>query len=226
MKIRQVLIVVAIALSAAASLAVAQVEEGTAFRAKPPDGTPPPKPDPRPDPWGCRRACGTKACCVAMEPNIPWDSPIVKAGLIPPRTFPYVPIRDPRCWRLDLISIRPDLAAINVNGYTLGHISRPRLSLVDGGTAVFDSGQLAFTPPSGVVDKPLQCPTNPNVKGFVVDTESNSIVLNDVKIVSFDSFQLTKELVLIKQNNINTKRLPLETILDLSDAGGGVRLSK
>lgn len=152
-----------------------------------------PKPEPaRPDPLGCRATCGSKTCCVALQPAIAWDSPLVKSGLHPAGDFPYVLPRDPKCPRIDLVSLNPQMSAINVNGRTVGHFRGLTLTRNAADPVAFTTGQLAYSPPIGDGHvRPRPC--TPVPFPFEIDPTGKTLSINGTAVGAFQSFLLSAD---------------------------------
>lgn len=150
-----------------------------------------PKPDPRPDPFGCRKACGSKSCCIARTPLSTLLRNRVRGGMTPiPDDF--IGVRDFHCPRIDIVSLGGHVSALNVNGFTIGHLNNIQLRRKDGTSASFESGQLAYLPKFEGELPPRTCAKDATMN-IVVDPASGSLSIGDEVVGTFDSFALTRQ---------------------------------
>lgn len=151
-----------------------------------------PKPSPLPDPWGCRKACGNKACCLARTAFPTWDAPDIKPGAYPTEQRPYVRSRDKLCSRIDIVALKNNMSALNVNGRTLGHFDGLQLKLKEGGQTKFQTGQLAYMQAVDPATPPTDCSPG-TIPPVTVNTAGNELVIDGTVVGSFDKFKLTAD---------------------------------
>lgn len=197
------------------------------------------KADVRGDAYGCKAICGTRTCCIARNAAVPWDDPRVMGGHLPRPRFPYVPPRDPRCPRVDIISLSRNVSALNVNGYTFGHFRGLEINRNGSTPTPFQTGQIAFMNlppnedfphqpfapgdalrpvPGDLPQPPQRCKKDRNVP-FEIDPLNKTFQIEETAVGSFKSFTFSKD-VIGQLNKYERFTLPGNTQVDTSSLTG------